>query len=148
MMHHLWTYPLLLLSFCRTMPMCFRMSYHRVFLPFAALSTRSISSQAVSFPTTPRTIPIPMKQRRFSAKSKRYLIRATFVSLSAIARFLFYLFQRRMVPDTCVLIITRLTISQFVIAILYLTLMICLMSLAVLLFSPRLICVAGTTRLE
>src|SRR5579859_4217486 len=114
MMRHLWTYPLLLLSFCRTMPMCFRRSYHQVFLPFAALSTRSTSSQALSFPTAPHTVPILMKQRRFSAMSKRYLIRATFVSLLALALFLFYLFQRRMVPGACVSIVEQLTISQFV----------------------------------
>jgi hypothetical protein len=73
-MHHLWIYPLLLLSFCRTMPMCFRRSYHQVFLPFAVLNTRSTSSQVLSFPTAPRTVPIPMKQRKFRTKSKRYLI--------------------------------------------------------------------------
>jgi hypothetical protein len=81
--------PLLLLSFCRTMPVCFRRSYHHVFLPFATLNTRSTSSQALSFPTVMHTVPIPMKQRKFRTKSKRYLIRATFASLLALALFMF-----------------------------------------------------------
>jgi hypothetical protein len=85
-----------------------------------------------------------MKQKGFRAKSKHYLIKATFLSLLALA----YLFQRRMVRGACVSIVEWLTISEFTIAIIFLTLMICLMSLVLLLFSPRSICVEGSNILE
>jgi hypothetical protein len=40
MMHRLWIYPLLLLTFCRSMLMFFLRTYHRVFLRSMALSIR------------------------------------------------------------------------------------------------------------
>jgi hypothetical protein len=102
MMHGLWIYPLLLLTFCRSMLMFFLWTYHRVFLRSVALSIRSISSPALLFRTAPRTVEIQMRRRRSSARCRRYLIKVKFVSLLALARFLFYSFQRKMGHDVCV----------------------------------------------
>src|SRR5688572_5077391 len=101
MMHRLWIYPLLLLTFCRSMLIFILRTYHRVFLPSVALSIRSISSPALLFRTAPRTVQIQMRRRRSSARCRRCLIRVTFVSLLALARFLFYSFQRKMGHGVC-----------------------------------------------
>jgi hypothetical protein len=63
MMHRLWIYPLLLLTFCRSMLMFFLRTYHRVFLRSVALSIRSISSPTLLFRTAPRTVQIQMRRR-------------------------------------------------------------------------------------
>jgi hypothetical protein len=55
-----------------------------------------------SFRTTPRIVQTRMRQKRFSARCRRYLIRVTFVSLLVLARFLCYLFLRKMVHGVCV----------------------------------------------
>jgi hypothetical protein len=65
------------------------------------------------------------KQRKSSVRSKHYLIRVTFVSLSALVQFLCYLFPRRMDPGVCVSIVELLITSLFVIVILFHVLMIC-----------------------
>jgi hypothetical protein len=98
---------------------------HRVFHRFVALSTRSTSFQAPSFQTTPCTVQTQMRQKRFSARCRRCLIRVTFVSLLALARFLCYLFLRKMVHGVCVSTVELLITSSFIINTLYHTLMIC-----------------------
>jgi hypothetical protein len=64
----------------------------------------------------------------------------------ALAPFLIFWFLRKMVLDACVLIVEPLTILPFAIVFLCLGYMICLMSLVVLLFLPRLICEVVTTK--
>jgi hypothetical protein len=71
MMHHLWIYPLLLLTFCRSMLMFFLQTYHWVFLRSVALSIRSISSPVLLFRTATRTVQIQMRRRRSSARCRR-----------------------------------------------------------------------------
>jgi hypothetical protein len=93
--------PLLWLTFCRSMLMSFPRTYHRIFHHSVASSIRLISSPALLFPIAPRTIQIQMRQRRSSARSRHCLIKDTFVSLLAHARFLFYSFQRRMDHGVC-----------------------------------------------
>jgi hypothetical protein len=58
MMHRVWIYPMLLLTFCRSMLMFSLRTYHQVFLRSVALSIRSISSPALLFRTAPRTVQI------------------------------------------------------------------------------------------
>jgi hypothetical protein len=101
MMHRLWIYPLLLLTFCRSMLMFFLRTYHRVFLRSVALSIKLISSPALLLQTVPRTVQIQMRRRRSSARCRRCLIKVKFVSLLALARFLFYSFQRKMGHGVC-----------------------------------------------
>jgi hypothetical protein len=67
----------------------------------------------------------PDETKRFSARCKRCLIRVTIVSLFALARFLCYLFLRKMVHGVCVSTIMLLITSPFVIDTLYHALMIC-----------------------
>jgi hypothetical protein len=90
MMHRLWIYPLLWLTFCRSMLMSFPQTYHRVLHHSVASRIRSISSPTLLFPTAPRTVQIQMRRRRSSARCRRCLIKDTFVSLLAHARFQFY----------------------------------------------------------
>jgi hypothetical protein len=66
-----------------------------------------------------------MRQKRFSARCRRCLIRVTFVSLLALARFLCYLFLRKMVHGVCVSTVVLLITSPFVVDTLYHALMIC-----------------------
>jgi hypothetical protein len=72
-----------------------------VFHRSVASSIRSISSPMLLFPTAPRTVQIQMRRRRSSARCRCCLIKDTFVSLLAHARFLFYSFQRRMDHGVC-----------------------------------------------
>jgi hypothetical protein len=102
MMHHLWLFPLRLLTFCRSTLMSFPKTYHQVSHRFVALSTRSTSSLAHSFRTAHRTVQIRMRLRRFSARYRSCLTRVTFVSLLALALFLCYLFPRKMGHGVCV----------------------------------------------
>jgi hypothetical protein len=102
MMRRLWIYPLLLLTFCRSMLMPFPLTYHQVFHRSVASSIRLISSQALLFRTVPHTIQIQMRQWRSSARWRHCLIKDTFVSLLALAQFLFYSFQRQMDHGVCV----------------------------------------------
>jgi hypothetical protein len=117
--------PLALLTFCRSTLMSFTNICHRVFHRFVALSTRSTSSPVPSFQTAPCTVQTRMRQKRFSARCRRCLIKVTFVSLLALAQFLCYLFQRKMVHGVCVSIVVLLITSPFVIDTLYHALMIC-----------------------
>jgi hypothetical protein len=87
--------------------------------------TRSTSFPVPSFQTAPRTVQTRMRQKRFSARCKHCLIRVTFVSLLALARFFCYLFLRKMVHGACVSIVVLLITSPFVIDTLYHALMIC-----------------------
>ena len=94
--------PLRLLTFCRSTLMSFPKTCHRVFHRSVALSIRSISSPAHSFPTAPRTVRIRMRRRRSNARCRRCLTRGTSVSLLAPAQFLCHLFQRKMDHGVCV----------------------------------------------
>src|SRR5687767_471165 len=102
MMHHLWIFPLRLLTFCRSTLMSFQKICHRDFHHFVALSTRSTSFPAHSFRTAHRTVQIRMRRRKSSARYRRCLTRVIFVSLLALAPFLCYLFQRKMAHGVCV----------------------------------------------
>jgi hypothetical protein len=101
-MHHLWIFRLWLQTFCRSMPMSFAKICHRVSHRFVALSTRSTSFPAPTFQTAPCTVHTRMRQKKFSARCRHCLIRVTFVSLLVLARFLCYLFLRKMVHGVCV----------------------------------------------
>jgi hypothetical protein len=122
---HLWIFRLRLLTFCRSTLMSFPTTCHRVFHRFVALSTRLTSFPAPNFQTAPRTVQTQMRQKRFSARCRRCLIRVTFVNLLALARFLCYLFLRKMVHGVCVSTVVLLITSPFVIDTLYHALMIC-----------------------
>jgi hypothetical protein len=97
MMHYLWIFRLRLLTFSRSTLMSFPKTCHRAFHRFVALSTRSTLFLAPSFQIMPRTVQTQMRQKRFSARCRCCLIRVTFVSLLALARFLCYLFLRKIV---------------------------------------------------
>jgi hypothetical protein len=125
MIPRLWIFPLLFLTFCRSMLMFSPWTCHRVFPRFAALNTRSTSSPAPSSQTTPRTVRIQMRRRRSSARCRCCLIKVTFVNLLVLAQFLFYLFQRKMGHGVCVSTVALLITSQFGIDIQYHALMIC-----------------------
>jgi hypothetical protein len=66
------------------------------------LSTRSTSFLVPNIQTARHTIQTQMRQKRFSTRCRRHLIRVTFVSLLALAQFLYYLFLRKMVRGVCV----------------------------------------------
>jgi hypothetical protein len=102
MMHQLWIFRLRLLTFCRNTLMSFPKTCHRVFHHFATLSTRSTSFPVPSFRTTLRNVQTRMRRKRFSARCRRFLIRVTFVSLLALARFLCCLSLRKMAHGLCV----------------------------------------------
>jgi hypothetical protein len=114
-----------LLTFCRSTLMSFPKTCHWVIHRFVALSTRSTSFPAPSFETAPRTVQTQMRQKRFSARCRRCLIRITFVSQLALSGFLCYLFLRKTVPGVCVSTVVLLITSLFVISTLYHALMIC-----------------------
>jgi hypothetical protein len=105
--------------------MSFPKTCHRAFHHFVALSTRSTSFPARSFQIAPRTVQNRMRQKRFSTRCRRCLLRVTFVSLLALSRFLCYLFLRKMVHGICVLTVVLLITSPFIIDTLYHALMIC-----------------------
>jgi hypothetical protein len=69
---------------------------------FVELSTRSTSFLVPNIQTARHTIQTQMRQKRFSTRCRRHLIRVTFVSLLALAQFLYYLFLRKMVRGVCV----------------------------------------------
>jgi hypothetical protein len=68
----------------------------------------------------PFTKPILRRLRKFSVKSKIFWTAGIFVKDLVLVVFWFFWFLRRMVVDTCVLIVVQLKISLFDIIILFL----------------------------
>jgi hypothetical protein len=73
--------PLLWLTFCRNMLMCFQVKFHRGCHYSEALSTRSTSFRVLLCRTMHDTGPTPKKLKKFSAKYKNYLTRGMCVSI-------------------------------------------------------------------